>query len=852
MSELEIHPAFVDAGKNVGMEVWRIEQFEPVKKDAKEHGTFYSGDAYLVLHTTKSSGSKLQYDLHFWLGKNCAQDEAGSAAIRTVELDNMCLNGAAVQYREVQGHESKTFLSYYKSGIRYLEGGVDSGFKPIDDGVYVNRLFQVKGRKNIRVEQVECVCGSLNQGDTFILDADSDIFVWVGPKSENKERLAGVEGARLLRDEEKAGRAVIHIVEEDWETNEAFFKTLGTKDSVIKAADDLDDDDIVRKLDQSILLYQVSPGDGDNFDTKEITQRPLKQDYLDSKFCYLLDSGATGIFLWTGVDSELEFRARVWDAANIFLDKRGYPAWMSITRVVDGGETPLFKQYFENWTDRHQKEEEEEGSNVAGTATTSRVFMTYMYVTPDQDYSGADGIDVGDLHKKKHEKAEEWMPDEGDGKLEVDSSAIHLRQMQTSPSQAWKVHELELLALPKEAHGVFFAEDCYIFLYTYGVEDNEQFIIYFWQGSGASVEDKTACAGLVVSMDNKLGGRAVQMRVVMNKEPKHFMKLFNGKIVVFSEGHITGFKSLHDRENFDAETAYLFQIRGTSETETKAVQVPARAASLNSNDMFVLDTAKKAYGWAGQYCTEQEREMAQQMGQFLAEYKECVAMKEGEETQQFWNAIGGEEEYYTGQRVTQGKLQIDPRLFHCSMTSGKFTVEEIVDFHQDDLEESDVMLLDTYDEIFVWVGADCREFERKETAKTAYNYLASDPTGRTPDNTMIVVVQMGFEPPQFTGCFLGWNPDKWADGKSFHDLIADVGKENAGISLLKDEVKKYTSFYPLEQLQEHLPPVGVDVTKKEMYLSDEDFLEVFGMSKEKFLEFPEWKRINMRKEHDLF
>lgn len=42
----------------------------------------------------------------------------------------------------------------YNVIIRYLEGGVDSGFKPIDDGVYVNRLFQVKGRKNIRVEQV--------------------------------------------------------------------------------------------------------------------------------------------------------------------------------------------------------------------------------------------------------------------------------------------------------------------------------------------------------------------------------------------------------------------------------------------------------------------------------------------------------------------------------------------------------------------------------------------------------------------------------------------------------------------------------------------------------------------------
>jgi advillin len=493
---------------------------------------------------------------------------------------------------------------------------------------------------------------------------------------------------------------------------------------------------------------------------------------------------------------------------------------MSVTRVVDGGETSLFKQYFISWKDRHEKEEseEEEGKNVA-----------------EHDYSGSEGIDLDDLHKRKSGKLEEWMPDDGSGKLEL-----------------WAVHENDLLELPEKARGIFFAGDCYIFKYTYGVPGQEQYIIYFWQGSEATTDVRTACAGLVVSMDNQLGGQAIQMRVVMNKEPKHFMKLFKGKIIVFSEGHITGFKSVHDRDNFNPNEACLFQIRGTSDDETKAIQVTARAASLNSNDMFVLDTPKKTFAWAGKYCSDQEKEMARHMGQYLSDDKEVIVMKEGEEPQQFWNAIGGEEEYYTGQRTKETKLDVCPRLFHCSDSSGRFSVEEIVDFHQDDLEEDDVMILDTYDEIFVWLGEGCREFEKKEAAKTAYKYLDSDPTGRNPENTMIIVVRMGFEPPQFTGCFLGWNPNKWADGKSFKELMDEIGQENAGISLLKDEYKKYTSFYPLDQLQENPPPEGVDVTKKEMYLSDEDFKEVFGMTKDEYMKYPEWKRISMKKEHDLF
>lgn len=63
---------------------------------------------------------------------------------------------------------------------------------------------------------------------------------------------------------------------------------------------------------------------------------------------------------------------------------------------------------------------------------------------------------------------------------------------------------------------------------------------------------------------------------------------------------------------------------------------------------------------------------------------------------------------------------LEPRLFHCTIrTGGKFKVEEIANFEQDDLDPDDIMVLDGGDEVYVWVGNGSTDEEKKKSTDMA-------------------------------------------------------------------------------------------------------------------------------------
>jgi gelsolin len=238
LASAETEKAWEGVGKAPGLHIWRIEKFKVVPVDRKTYGNFYSGDSYILINTYKKPDTdKLLHDIHFWLGASTTQDEAGTAAYKTVELDTL-LGGVPVQHREIEEHESELFLSYFasKGGIRVLEGGIESGFHHVKPVEYKPRLLHLKGKKYVRIVQVPLARAALNSGDVFILDNGLNIYQWNGSKSGGAEKNRASQLARAL-DDERGGKPKVTVFNQGDKDAKEFWALLEGGEGEVSAGD---------------------------------------------------------------------------------------------------------------------------------------------------------------------------------------------------------------------------------------------------------------------------------------------------------------------------------------------------------------------------------------------------------------------------------------------------------------------------------------------------------------------------------------------------------------------------------------------------------------------------------------
>ncbi|OLS12336.1 MAG: hypothetical protein RBG13Loki_3985 [Promethearchaeota archaeon CR_4] len=197
--------------------VWKGE-LKPIDKPI-----FSTGDAY-VLDNDKT--------IYIWLGIYCSVDEKGAAAIQSQKLDTDRA-GAAKVVTVDQGSETPDFLAAVNAlggAMRLVEKNlVESMLKDVDTGSYSGHMAHVDALYRVSSEEfdgdlnamkflhVPFEKGSLDGEDVFIADLGDEILVWVGDKSNAKEKVMAGKWARQF-DMERAGAQKITYYNEGEDT----------------------------------------------------------------------------------------------------------------------------------------------------------------------------------------------------------------------------------------------------------------------------------------------------------------------------------------------------------------------------------------------------------------------------------------------------------------------------------------------------------------------------------------------------------------------------------------------------------------------------------------------------------
>ncbi|ELK17975.1 Villin-like protein [Pteropus alecto] len=546
-----------------------------------------------------------------------------------------------------------------------------------------------------------------------------------------------------------------------------------------------------------------------------------------------------------------------------FIQAKGYPTYTNVEVVNDGAESAAFKQLFRTWSDQHCGNKHLGG----GMGKLNQV-----------------KLNAGKLRSQTELAAQRRLVDDGSGKVEV-----------------WCIQDLGRQPVDPKYHGWLCAGNCYLVLYTYQKMGRVQYILYLWQGHQATAHKIKALHYNAEELDLTYHGAPVQEHVTMGSEPPHFLAIFQGQLVVF-QGN-PGYNG----KGQPASATRLFHVQGTDNFNTRTMEVPARASALNSSDIFLLVTARLCYLWFGKGCSGDQREMARMVVTVISK-KNKETVLEGQEPPHFWEALGGRAPYSSKKSLPEEVSGFQPRLFECSSPAGQLVLMEVVFFSQEDLDQYDIILPDTWQEIFLWLGEAASE-QKKDAVAWGQEYLQTHPAGRS-QATPIVLVKQGHEPPTFTRWFFTWDPYKWANKQSYDKVMKGSLGAVSAISKITAEVHNFrlsrwssngrtgplalqgsqdssenglelgpkvsgsststststSSYYscarpmingglPREQLMHQAAedlPEGVDPAHKEFYLSDADFQDIFGKSKEDFYSMAKWKQQQEKKQLGFF
>ncbi|CAF0935876.1 unnamed protein product [Adineta ricciae] len=502
----------------------------------------------------------------------------------------------------------------------------------------------------------------------------------------------------------------------------------------------------------------------------------------------------------------------------------------------------------------------------------------------------------------------------GRGKHWYDPIELRGHDVQTISLNVWHVSDNERHEVNKSSYGQFHTDDVYIIRWRYKLvasgfhsittgkasvrktdTGRDRVAYWIWQGVNASPNEKGISALMTVFLDEEKGPH---IHVNQDHEEATFLQLFDGTLTI----HM-GKRNQSNPTRTSPWHLYVFL--GEIDVETHWWELNLSNGNLRSRTSFLLinNIANIMILWHGCGTTNEQKSLANKSTMKIRErrpdefhfndkheYIEFNEMQEGDETDLFWDIFpesNHQRKYFSLLNTrTVTSLTATMRIFHLSSLHGPFVAQEIqyllrspnhisaFPFTQADLydlQQPALCLVDAHSEIFIWQGwndlsddeldvqlnnaniqagapNDLRfTAERRCALRTVVEYCKAK-TGSSTVDLPCSIVYAGLEPIEFINLFPKWTVHMKArqqnqlEGKSVNqkDSVPDILKK-----LCREQ-------YTIEELRARPLPEGVDPSKIESYLSDEDFQKEFRMTKDEYYALPYWKQTNIKKPLGFF
>ncbi|KAA0061163.1 CAAX amino terminal protease [Cucumis melo var. makuwa] len=115
-----------------------------------------------------------------------------------------------------------------------------------------------------------------------------------------------------------------------------------------------------------------------------------------------------------------------------------------------------------------------------------------------------------------------------------------------------------------------------------------------------------------------------------------------------------------------ALTGSLYYVAASPKDPTYVV-APV-ASSLNSSYSYILNSSSNVFTWSGSLTNSDNQELVERLLDLIKPNVQSRSQKEGSESEQFWNLLGGKSEY-PSQKISRD-AESDPHLFSCILSRG--------------------------------------------------------------------------------------------------------------------------------------------------------------------------------------